>query len=136
VLLTASINVTAVEVDSTHHARDLKKGVNLQTCTMVGSISENAGSRTWIVHIERGDITCDTIEHATNAYSAALKPSLRGVITPKPHICNRVVPPRVLSGFNAIKNSNGVLLPDGELFSINSRCSSDGNIMFGGFNPG
>jgi glycine/D-amino acid oxidase-like deaminating enzyme len=115
---------------------NLKKGVNLHTYTVANSISESTGSRKWIIHTERGDIACDTVVHATNAYSAALQPSLRGIITPKPHICNRVVPPRVLSGSNAIKNSYGVLLPDGALFSINPRCSSDGNIMFGGSNPG
>ena len=76
------------------------------------------------------------VVHATNAYSAALEPSLRGVITPKPHICNRVVSPQALSGSSAIENSYGVLLPDGALFSINPRCTSDGNIMFGGSNPG
>ncbi|KAF2768737.1 hypothetical protein EJ03DRAFT_351925 [Teratosphaeria nubilosa] len=32
--------------------------------------------------------------------------------------------------------SYGVLLPDGGLFSINSRCTSDGLVMFGGDNPG
>jgi glycine/D-amino acid oxidase-like deaminating enzyme len=115
---------------------NLKKGVTLQTYTVAKSISEGTGSSKWTVHTERGDIACDTIVHATNAYSAALEPSLRGVITPKPHICNRVVPPSALSGSNTIKNSYGVLLPDGALFSINPRSSSDGNIMFGGSNPG
>lgn len=121
-----------------HVMRDnLDKGVNLQTNTVAKSVTEDkSGRRTWIVHSERGDIACDTVVHATNAYSAALEPSLRGVITPKPHICNRVVPPRSMSGLKALRNSYGVLLPDGALFSINSRCSADGNVMFGGSNPG
>ncbi|KAF1940213.1 DAO-domain-containing protein [Clathrospora elynae] len=116
---------------------NLTKGANLQTYTVANSISPaETGARNWSVHTDRGDITCNTIVHATNAYSAALEPSLRGVITPKPHVCNRVVPPRALSGSKAIANSYGVLLPDGALFSINPRCSADGNIMFGGSNPG
>ncbi|KAI4681881.1 uncharacterized protein J4E84_007478 [Alternaria hordeiaustralica] len=120
-----------------HIMRDnISKGVNLQTRTTAKSISEGTGSRRWMVHTERGDITCDTVVHATNAYSAALEPSLRGIITPKPHMCNRVVPPQAFSGSKAISNSYGVLLPDGALFSINPRSSSDGNIMFGGSNPG
>ncbi|KAI4610850.1 hypothetical protein J4E80_007879 [Alternaria sp. BMP 0032] len=120
-----------------HIMRDnIGKGANLQTRTTAKSISEGTGSRRWIVHTERGDIACDTVVHATNAYSAALEPSLRGVITPKPHMCNRVVPPQTFSGSKAISNSYGVLLPDGALFSINPRSSSDGNIMFGGSNPG
>jgi glycine/D-amino acid oxidase-like deaminating enzyme len=90
----------------------------------------------WTVHTDRGDIKCTTVVHATNAYSAALEPSLLGLITPKPHICNRFVPPRALSGSNALRNSYGVLLSSGAVFSINPRCSSDGNILFGGSNPG
>ena len=116
---------------------NLKRGANLQTYTVATSISKDeTGQRKWIVHTDRGDIAADTIVYATNAYSAALEPSLRGIITPKPHICQRIVPPRALSGSNALQNSYGVLLPDGALFSINPRCTADGNVMFGGSNPG
>ena len=120
-----------------HIMRDnISKGANLQTHTTANSISDGTRYRRWMVHTERGDITCDTVVHATNAYSATLEPSLRGIITPKPHMCNRVVPPQAFSGSKAISNSYGVLLPDGALFSINPRSYSDGNIMFGGSNPG
>jgi glycine/D-amino acid oxidase-like deaminating enzyme len=116
---------------------NLKKGASLQTNTVANSITKDElGARKWVVHTERGDITCDTVVHATNGYSAALEPALKGIIMPKPHICNRVVPPRALSGSKALQNSYGVLLPNGALFSINPRCSADGNIMFGGSNPG
>jgi glycine/D-amino acid oxidase-like deaminating enzyme len=121
-----------------HIMRDsLGKGANLQTYTTAKSITKNEnGPRQWTVHTERGKIACDTVVHATNAYSAALESSLQGVITPKPHICDRFVPPRALTGSKALQNSYGVLLPDGALFSINPRSSSDGNVMFGGSNPG
>ena len=116
---------------------NLDKGVNLQTHTVAMSITQNRnGPRKWIVRTDRGDVACDIVVHATNAYSATLEPSLRGVITPKPHVCNRVVPPHSFSGSKAIRNSYGVLLRDGAFFSINPRCSADGNIMFGGSNPG
>ncbi|KAH7084666.1 FAD dependent oxidoreductase-domain-containing protein [Paraphoma chrysanthemicola] len=116
---------------------NLKNGANLQTYTLAKSITEDeGGARKWIVHTDRGNIACDTVVHATNAYSGALESSFRGVITPKPHICNRVVPPRIFSGSQAIQNSYGVLLPEGDLLTINPRCSADGNIMFGGSNPG
>lgn len=116
---------------------NLRMGANLQTYTLAKSITpDETGTRKWLVHTERGIIACDTVVHATNAYSAALEPSLRGIITPKPHICNRVVPPRTFSGSKTLQNSYGVLLPDGAFFSINPRCTSDGNIMFGGSNPG
>lgn len=121
-----------------HVMRDnLKNGANLQTYTVAISVTESTGGcRRWRVHTDRGEIVCDNVIHATNAYSAALEPALRGVIVPKPHICVKVVPPRAVSGSQAIRNSYGVLLSDGGLFSINPRCSTDGNVMFGGSNPG
>lgn len=121
-----------------HIMRDnLTNGVNLQTYTLARSVEESlVGSRKWNVRSDRGDIACDTVVHATNAYSAALEPSLKGIIVPKPHICNKVVPPRAFSGSKRIQNSYGILLPDGALHSINPRCSADGALMFGGSNPG
>ncbi|KAH7389681.1 FAD dependent oxidoreductase-domain-containing protein [Phaeosphaeria sp. MPI-PUGE-AT-0046c] len=127
--LTASLMRTNVE-----------KAANLQTHTLVTSVSPtqpgDGEKRKWVVHTERGDVKCDSVVHATNAYAAAIEPSLKGVISPKPHVCNQFIPPRELSGSKALKNSYGVLLPDGALFSINPRASSDGSIMFGGSNPG
>ncbi|KAJ4988180.1 FAD dependent oxidoreductase [Stagonosporopsis vannaccii] len=121
-----------------HIMRDnLEKGANLQTYTVATSVTKaTKGRRRWIVQTSRGEIACDNVIHATNAYSAALEPILKGIITPKPHICTKVVPPRAVSGTRAIRNSYGVLLPDGGLFSINPRCTADGNVMFGGSNPG
>ncbi|KAJ4357796.1 uncharacterized protein N0V89_002372 [Didymosphaeria variabile] len=116
---------------------NLKNGIHLQTYTLAKNVAEDSlGRRKWVVNTERGDIACDTVVYATNAYSAALERSLKGVITPKPHMCNKVVPPRALSGSKALQNSYGVLLPDGGLFSINPRCTADGVVMVGGSNPG
>ncbi|KAJ4318926.1 hypothetical protein N0V94_004156 [Neodidymelliopsis sp. IMI 364377] len=116
---------------------NLDDGANLQTYTTAKVVKKALeGPRRWVVQTDRGDVACDNVVHATNAYSAALEPALRGVITPKPHICTKVIPPRAVSGSRAIQNSYGVLLPDGALFSINPRCTADGNVMFGGSNPG
>lgn len=126
---------------------NIKMGVNLQTHTLATSISpsptstssnlsEGKSNRKWVVHTSRGYISCSTIVHATNGYSAALEPSLQGIISPKPHICNQFIPPAQISGSKALMNSYGVLLPDGAMFSINSRPSSDGSLMFGGSNAG
>lgn len=121
-----------------HVMRDnISKGVNLQTKTLATKISpDSTGEYKWIVHTERGQIACNTVVHATNAYSAALESSLKGVITPKPHMCNKFVPPQAVCGSKALRNSYGVLLRDGGLFSINPRCTADGVVMFGGSNPG
>lgn len=121
--------------------KNIERGANLQTHTLVTGVSPNessgdGGKRRWIVHTERGDVKCDSVVHATNAYAAAIESSLQDVISPKPHVCNHFIPPRQMSGSKALKNSYGVLLPDGGLFSINSRASSDGSVMFGGSNPG
>jgi len=115
--------------------QNLEAGVNLQTYTTVRKVEKGPGS-TWIVKSDRGDIKCSQVVHATNGYSAAIEPSLRGVIRPTPHMCNKVVPPACFSGSKALRNSYGVLMPDGALFSINPRCTADGNVLFGGSNPG
>jgi glycine/D-amino acid oxidase-like deaminating enzyme len=115
--------------------QNISGGVNLQTYTTVRKV-DSGPSNTWLVRTDRGTIACAQVVHATNAYSAAVEPALRGVIRPTPHMCNKVVPPACFSGSKALRNSYGVLLPDGALFSINPRCTSDGNVLFGGSNPG
>jgi glycine/D-amino acid oxidase-like deaminating enzyme len=114
---------------------NLEHGVNFQTHTTARSITKSDSSDQWIVHTDRGPISCHTVVHATNAYSAALEPSLLGLIMPKPHICNRFVPPHALSGSHALRNFCGVLSKDGAVLIINPRCSSDGNVIFGDSNP-
>lgn len=109
---------------------------NLQTYTTVRRVTESGKPGRWLVHSDRGSIECSQVVHATNAYSAAVEPSLLGLVTPTPHMCNKVVPPASFSGYKALRNSYGVLLPDGALFSVNPRPTSDGVIMFGGSNPG
>lgn len=116
---------------------NLENGANLHTYTPASSITkDDSKHRKWIVRTDRGDIACNTVVYATNAYSAAIEPTFKGLITPKPHMCNKVIPPRVFAGSKALQNSYGVLLPDGGLFSINPRCTADGALMFGGSNPG
>ncbi|KAL4748649.1 hypothetical protein BDW72DRAFT_205452 [Aspergillus terricola var. indicus] len=121
-----------------HIMRDnLQKGVNLQTRTKVTQIikpSKLPGN--WTVKSDRGDIECSQVIHATNAYSSALEPSLRGLIYPQPHMCNRIIPPVAFEGSEGLTNSYGVLLPEGGLFSINPRSTTEGSVLFGGSNPG
>ncbi|KAL2825000.1 FAD dependent oxidoreductase [Aspergillus cavernicola] len=116
---------------------NLEKGVNLQTRTKVTSvIGSPKYPEKWVVKSERGDIECSHVVHATNAYSSALEPSLRGLISPSPHMCDRIVPPVTFVGSASLENSYGVLLPDGGLFSINPRSTAEGSVLFGGSNPG
>lgn len=115
--------------------QNIAQGINLQTYTTVRRV-DSGPDGTWIVRSDRGDIKCRNVVHATNAYSAAIEPGLRGVIRPTPHMCNKVVPPACFSGSKALRNSYGVLLPNGALFSINPRCTADGIVLFGGSNPG
>ncbi|KAL4974040.1 FAD dependent oxidoreductase-domain-containing protein [Aspergillus desertorum] len=121
-----------------HIMRDnLQKGVNLQTRTKVTHVVGSPKSPgKWIVKSDRGDIECSQVIHATNAYSSALEPSLRGLIYPQPHMCNRIVPPVAFEGSEGLTNSYGVLLPNGGLFSINPRSTTEGSVLFGGSNPG
>ncbi|KAL4809927.1 FAD dependent oxidoreductase-domain-containing protein [Aspergillus unguis] len=118
-----------------HIMRDnIKKGVNFQTRTKATQIIKSSSH--WIVKTERGDISCSQVVHATNAYSSALEPSLRGLIYPCPHMCNRVIPPIAFEDGKGLVNSYGVLLPEGGLFSVNPRSTAEGSILFGGSNPG
>ncbi|OJJ60517.1 hypothetical protein ASPSYDRAFT_197969 [Aspergillus sydowii CBS 593.65] len=124
---------------------NLSKGVNLQTRTKATNVAQsnaNAKSWKWEVQTARGAIHCSQVIHATNAYSSALEPSLRGLIYPSPHMCNMIKPPVEFDESNptGLTNSYGVLLPEGGLFSINQRStnegSTEGSVLFGGSNPG
>ncbi|OCF45328.1 hypothetical protein I317_00851 [Kwoniella heveanensis CBS 569] len=112
--------------------QSLELGLNLQTWTPVTSVTGKANE--WIVHTERGSITTPTVIHATNAYAGALLPEVQGAISPVPHMCNKVLPPSSFSGTEAIRNSYAVIYPTG-LYSINSRATSDGILLFGGSAP-
>lgn len=115
---------------------NIDRGINFQTYTTVRTVSPGDNDGEWVVKTDRGNITTKRVVHATNAYSAAVEPSLRGVIRPTPHMCNKVIPPQCFSGSKALRNSYAILAPDGAMFSINPRCTTDGNILFGGANPG
>jgi hypothetical protein len=75
--------------------RAVTRGVNLQTNTPVTSIAPadiHPKSPTWIVNTPRGSLIGNTIIHATNGYSSALVPELRGKIVPVKGIVARLVP--------------------------------------------
>lgn len=116
---------------------NLKKGVNLQTHTRVNEVVPSQDSPgKWIVKSRRGDIECRQVVHANNAYSSALEPSLRGLVRPRPHLCNEVKPPSTYAGSKALKNSYGVLFSEGAFISINPRIPLQGSVLFGGSNLG
>lgn len=122
-----------------HIMRDnLEKGANLQTNTKVTGVRQSLQSAgKWRVQSDRGEVECAQVVHATNAYSSALEPSLRGLIRPSPHICNKVIPPVTFAGSKGLQNSYGVLVSGGVMFSINPRgTSGEDTVLFGGANPG
>ncbi|KIY52156.1 DAO-domain-containing protein [Fistulina hepatica ATCC 64428] len=112
----------------------LQRGLHLQTWIPVLSVTPTNGGA-WSVETERGSIIAPTIVHATNAYAGALLPDMAHMVTPTPHMCNRVIPPRAWSGGNALQNSYGVLVPGGALYSINPTQGGQGIVLFGGSNP-
>lgn len=118
--------------------KNLQKGLkfNFQTYTMVRKVVAGDSTGSWVVQSDRGDIECTRVVHASNAYSAAVEPSLFGLIFPTPHMCNKIIPPAIFAGSKALQNSYGVLLPGDGLFSINPRCTADGIVLFGGSNSG
>lgn len=119
-----------------HILRDaLQRGLNLQTNTTVTGISPGADG-SWNVLTPRGVVNCRQVVHATNAYAAALLPEFEGLIRPTPHLVHRVVPPTSHSGSKALEGSYHIICKDHAIHSINTRSTSDGNICFGGANPG
>ncbi|WRT64413.1 uncharacterized protein IL334_001345 [Kwoniella shivajii] len=112
--------------------QSLDLGLNLQTWTPVTDISGSANK--WAVHTERGTVKTPIVVHATNAYAGALLPETKGAIRPCPHMCNKVLPPSTFSGSNALHNSYAVIYPEG-MYTINSRSTSDGILLFGGAAP-
>lgn len=121
-----------------HVMRDsIAKGANLQTYTVVRKVVASSGAKgRWVVQTDRGAIECGRVVHASNAYSAAVEPSLRGLITPSPHMCTKIFPPASFAGSKALKTSYGILLPDGATFTVNARLGGNGNLFVGGTNPG
>lgn len=117
---------------------NLRRGVHLQTHTRVSQVQKDEKSEQspWLVRTDRGTVACTTVVHATNAYSSALEPSLRGLVLPQPHMCDKAVPPMAFRDSGRLQHSYGVLLPEDGLFSINPRTTSDGMVLFGGSNPG
>lgn len=116
----------------------LSKGANFQThTTVIRVIASSKNPMSWTVETNRGNIECLQVVHATNAFSSALEPSLRGLISPQPHICDKFIPPTRFIETGGLKNSYGVLLPDGALITINPRNSREqGPMLLGGSNPG
>ena len=65
--------------------------VNLQTHTMVSSVSENQGADGfYTIHTPRGTVKARKVVFASNAYTAGILPSLESVITPVRGTCSRV----------------------------------------------
>ncbi|KAL8838060.1 MAG: hypothetical protein Q9170_002296 [Blastenia crenularia] len=61
----------------------LKGGLNLQTETLVSSITRSGSDRHgWVVETPRGCVRAERVVMATNGYTAYLYPPVRGIIVP------------------------------------------------------
>ena len=60
----------------------VKSGLNVHTNTPVTSISKDSNNGKWLTDTPRGRICATQVVLATNGYTAALWPQLRGVIVP------------------------------------------------------
>lgn len=73
-------------------AKAVSQGVNLQTHTPVESVSSHSDAEgKWTVMTARGSIRTKTVIYATNAYTSALLPELKGKIVPVRGICSRII---------------------------------------------
>ena len=113
--------------------RNLEDNVSLYTHTTVQRVKQaESTSLPWEVCTDRGNITCTSVVHATNAYAQSCETFFQDVVHAYPHICNRISPPSSFSGDNSLQNSYGVILPNDAYFSINPRSNSDHEILIGG----
>ena len=101
----------------------------MQTHTAVSAVSRAPSdtAKNWLVSTTRGDILTNTVIHASNGYTSALVPELRGKIVPSRGICCRIVPqsPTIWSDRSYMLRHN-----DWEYDYLISR--KDGSIIVGG----
>jgi glycine/D-amino acid oxidase-like deaminating enzyme len=114
--------------------KNLDRGVALHTFKMVKTVVPSSDPRLkWTVRTDRGDVSCNTVIHATNAYAAAIEPMFRGVVRPYPQICIKaasIFPVTETTGL--LGHSYTILLAEEKYVSVNSRTSSDGVVLLGG----
>ncbi|KAH6639904.1 FAD dependent oxidoreductase [Boeremia exigua] len=104
-------------------------GVSLQTHTPVTHISAanaNAQNHRWLVHTPRGTVKAMTIIYATNGYTSALVPEMRGKIVPVKGIVAR------LAGVNAPKLMQSYMMRFSEYEYDYMIPRPDGSIILGG----
>ncbi|KKY24394.1 putative fad dependent oxidoreductase superfamily [Phaeomoniella chlamydospora] len=75
-------------------SKAISMGLNLQTHTLVTSISEaQDANKTWTINSERGSIKAKTVIFASNAYTSALLAEYKNKIVPVRGFCSRIVTP-------------------------------------------
>jgi len=111
-------------------ARAVSSGLNLQTHTLILSISPSTSSPgKWTATTPRGRITASKVIFATNAYTAGLLPEYARKIVPSKGICCRIITPPS-STHPELKNTYGLRLGNGSLDYLIPR--NDGSIILGG----
>lgn len=104
-------------------------GVNLQTHTPVTHISAahpDAQNHRWLVHTARGTVETPTVIYATNGYTSALVPEMKGKIVPVKGVVAR------LAGPNAPSLSHSYMLRFSEYEYDYMIPRPDGSIIVGG----
>ena len=102
-------------------------GVNLQTNTPVQSVSlQRDGDGYWVVTTDRGSVRAKNVIYATNGYSSALLPELKGRIVPVKGICSRILNPKRM----LLTNNYVMRFSEREYDYLIPR--SDGSIVVGG----
>ncbi|EKJ72512.1 hypothetical protein FPSE_07393 [Fusarium pseudograminearum CS3096] len=115
-----------------HHmfSKAVKKGVNLQTETLVKALSETRDhDGYWLITTDRGTIRTNKVVVTTNAYTAAILPEYRDKIVPYKGICCRIAcPPDQAPPL--LTNSYGLRFSDWDFDYLIPR--PDGSIIVGG----
>jgi glycine/D-amino acid oxidase-like deaminating enzyme len=105
----------------------VSKGLNLQTNTLVTTLSSTAGQ--WTATTERGTITARKVIVATNGYTSGILPEYTKKILPARGICSRIVVPPG-SKHPPLTSTYGLRLPGNGFDYLIPR--NDSSIIVGG----
>ncbi len=110
-------------------AKAIAAGVNLQTHTPVMGVSDEPDeSERWTVRTGRGSISAFKVVFASNGYTSAIIPEMKGKIVPVRGMCSRIVCPD--SRAPLLTNSYVLSLSKSEYDYLIPR--TDGSIVVGG----
>ncbi|KAL4804744.1 FAD dependent oxidoreductase-domain-containing protein [Aspergillus unguis] len=113
----------------------VEKGVNLQTHTLVTSITE-LGLENYKIETSRGPINAKAVVVATNGYTSSILPQYRNQIIPVRGTCSRIIVPKSSTPKKLLKPATNSYMIRHNAWNYDYLVPrSDGSIIVGGARP-